>query len=193
MSVEFYNQNASDFFSTTVNADMSETIKIFIDNLSEKTGEILDLGCGSGRDSKHFLQLGYKVTSIDLSPALAKKASQYIGQDVIVADMREIDFTDRFIGIWACASLLHLTEAEILETLKRCYKALKIDGTLYASFKLRENNYEKENRKFTCFTREKFLNLIKESEFYSKIIFETGDVRRLREGEIWLNIILKKN
>ncbi|MGL5797825.1 MAG: class I SAM-dependent methyltransferase [Cetobacterium sp.] len=193
MSVEFYNQNASDFFSTTVNADMTKTIKIFVDNLSEKVGEILDLGCGSGRDSKRFLQLGYKVTAIDLSPALAKKASQYIGQDVIVADMREIDFTDRFIGIWACASLLHLSEPEILETLKRCYKALKIDGTLYASFKLREKSFEKENRKFTCFTREKFLNLIKESEFYSKIIFETGDVRSSKEGELWLNIILKKN
>lgn len=193
MSVKFYNDNAEDFFNSTVNADMSATYNIFEDNLSEKSGEILDLGCGSGRDSKHFLDSGFTVTALDLSPILAEKASQFIGQKVIVADMKDLNFQDRFIGIWACASLLHLKEAEVLETIKRCHRALKKDGVLYASFKYGENNYKKDGRSFTCFTRDKFLNLIERLDFYYKATFETGDVRPGRENEKWLNVILKKS
>lgn len=192
MSVEFYNNNAEDFFNNTVNANMSATYNIFEDNLLEKNGEILDLGCGSGRDAKHFLDSGFSVTALDLSPILAKKASQFIGQDVIVADMKDLNFQDRFIGIWACASLLHLSEDEVFETIKRCHKALKKDGVLYASFKYGENNYEKDGRSFTCFTRDKFLNLIEGLDFYYRATFETGDVRPGRENEKWLNVILKK-
>lgn len=193
MSVKFYNDNAEDFFNNTVNADMSATYNIFEDNLSEKNGEILDLGCGSGRDAKHFLDSGFTVTALDLSPILAEKASQFIGQKVIVADMKDLNFQDRFIGIWACASLLHLKEEEVLETIKRCHKALKKDGVLYASFKYGENSYEKDGRSFTCFTRDKFLNLIEGLDFYYRATFETGDVRPGRENEKWLNVILKKS
>lgn len=193
MSVKFYNDNAEVFFNNTINADMSATYSIFEDNLSKKNGEILDLGCGSGRDAKHFLDSGFSVTALDLSPILAKKASKFIGQDVIVADMKELDFQDKFIGIWACASLLHLSEDEVLDTLKRCHKALKKDGVLYASFKYGENSYEKDGRSFTCFTRDKFLNLIEELDFYYRATFETCDVRPGRENEKWLNVILKKS
>lgn len=193
MSVKFYNDNAEYFFDSTVNADMSAAYNIFEDNLPEKTGEILDLGCGSGRDSKHFLDSGFIVTALDLSPVLAEKASQFIGQEVIVADMKDLNYKGRFIGIWACASLLHLSEEEVLETIKRCHKALKKDGVLYASFKYGENNYEKDGRNFTCFTRDKFLNLIEGLDFYYKATFETCDVRPGRENEKWLNVILKKS
>lgn len=192
MSVEFYNNNAEDFFNNTVNADMSATYSLFEENLSDVNGEILDLGCGSGRDAKHFIDKGYEVTALDLSPVLAEKASKYIGQKVIVGDMKDLDYIDRFIGIWACASLLHLTESEVLETVKRCHKALKKDGVLYASFKYGEKNYEKDGRSFTCFTRDKFLNLIEGLDFYYRATFETGDVRPGRENEKWLNVILKK-
>lgn len=192
MSVKFYNDNADDFFNNTVNADMSATYKIFEEKFSEKAGEILDLGCGSGRDAKHFLDEGFTVTALDLSPVLAEKASEFIGQKVIVADMKDLDFQDKFIGIWACASLLHLREDEVLETLKRCHKALKKNGVIYASFKYGESNYEKDGRSFTCFTKDKFLDLIKDLEFCCYEIFETGDVRPGREKERWLNVILKK-
>lgn len=192
MSVKFYNDNAEEFFNNTVNADMSATYSLFEENLSDIDGEILDLGCGSGRDAKHFIDKGYKVTALDLSPVLAEKASKYIGQQVIIGDMKDLDYNDRFIGIWACASLLHLAEDEVFETIKRCHKALKKDGVLYASFKYGENNYEKDGRSFTCFTRDKFLNLIEGLDFYYRATFETGDVRPGRENERWLNVILKK-
>lgn len=192
MSVKFYNENAENFFKDTVKADMSYNYNYFIKNLSEETGEILDLGCGSGRDSKYFIELGYKVTAIDLSPVLAEKASKYIGQGVIVIDMKNIDFKDKFIGVWSCASLLHLSYEEILETLNKIYTSLKNNGVVYASFKVGSQDYEKNDRKFTCFTKERFSKLLEKSDFYLEDIFETSDVRVGRGDEKWLNVILKK-
>lgn len=194
MSVLFYDTNADDFFTNTINSNMQQLYTIFEENIPKKhlqPWEILDLGCGSGRDSKYFISAGYKVTALDFSKILAQKASAYIGQEVIVKDMRQIDYLDKFIGIWACASLLHLTETEILATLQKCLAALKKDGVLFASFKYGESNYQKDGRSFTCFTQEKFLNLVETLNCPIQT-FVTPDVCPERANEKWLNILLKK-
>lgn len=191
MTKDYYNKNAQEFFNQTVKADMSELYDIFLKNLPYNQGKILDLGCGSGRDSKYFLNSGFEVVAMDISEELGKRASEYIGQKVIIQDMRELNYQDEFIGIWACASLLHLDENEIVETLRKIFKSLKKDGVVYISLKYGDKNYEKDGRKFTCFTYEKFIKLGK--EFENKILqwFITEDVRADRKNEKWFNIVLK--
>lgn len=157
MSVNFYNENAENFFSQTVRADMGLLYEKFLSKLPTTKGKILDLGCGSGRDSKHFKELGFEVVALDLSEELAKKASEYIGQKVIVQDMRDLEFEDEFIGVWACASILHLPVDDIEIVFKKVFKSLKKDGIFYLSFKYGENDYIKDGREFTCFTKEKFI------------------------------------
>ena len=193
MTKDYYNKNAQEFFNQTVKADMSKLYDIFLKNLPYNQGKILDLGCGSGRDSKYFLNSGFKVVAMDISEELGKRASEYIGQKVIIQDMRELNYQDEFIGIWACASLLHLDEDEIIETLRKIFKSLKRDGIVYISFKYGDKNYEKDGRKFTCFTYEKFIKIGKELE--NKILqwFITEDVRADRKNEKWFNIVLKKS
>lgn len=191
MTKDYYNKNAQEFFNQTVKADMSELYDIFLKNLPCNEGKILDLGCGSGRDSKYFLDSGFELVAMDISEELGKRASEYIGQKVIIQDMRNLHYQNEFIGVWACASLLHLDEDEIIETLRKIFKSLKRDGIVYISFKYGDKNYEKDGRKFTCFTYEKFIKLGK--EFESKILqwFITEDVRADRKNEKWFNIVLK--
>lgn len=76
MSVKFYNENAEKFFNQTVKADMSYLYSKFLEKLPQKNGKILDLGCGSGRDSKYFKELGFEVIALDMAEELAKIASR---------------------------------------------------------------------------------------------------------------------
>ena len=192
MSVNFYNENAENFFSQTVRADMGLLYEKFLSKLPTTKGKILDLGCGSGRDSKHFKGLGFEVVALDLSEELAKKASEYIGQKVIVQDMRDLEFEDEFIGVWACASILHLPVDDIEIVFKKVFKSLKKDGIFYLSFKYGENDYIKDGREFTCFTEEKFIKCFPEHIDNIIDIFQTSDVRVGREEEKWFNIVMCK-
>ena len=68
-TLKFYNDNAADYFKATKDGDMSEAYNRFL-MLLPKEAFILDFGCGSGRDSKYFIEHGYRVTAIDGSKEL---------------------------------------------------------------------------------------------------------------------------
>ena len=132
-TLNYYNENAKKYFDTTVNADMSKSYEFFLKYV--KSGRILDLGCGSGRDSLYFKNLGFDVTAVDGSVELCKLASEYTGLDVRCMrfeDLREIGYYD---GIWASASLLHVDRRFLLDVLKKTRDALKQSGYMYAALK----------------------------------------------------------
>lgn len=99
---------------------------------------VLDLGCGGGHDSLAMQQHGLDVTACDGSAELAREAENRIGRTVAVIRFQEIDWQDRFDGIWAEASLLHVPRAELTDVLARIRRALKPGGHLQASFKAGE-------------------------------------------------------
>lgn len=78
-----------------------------------------------GRDSKHFIEKGYTVTAFDASGIMCEYASKLTGQEVRKLTFQEIDYQDCFDGIWACASLLHVLEDEMVTVLKNIAAALK--------------------------------------------------------------------
>ncbi len=191
-TIEYYNKNTKLFVSSTKDVSFNKMQEMLLKYL--KKGEhILDLGCGSGRDSKAFLEGGYKVTALDGSEKLCKIASEYIGQDVIYSTFEEFESDIKFDGIWACASLLHLPYEELKEVMKKISNMLKENGYFYLSFKYGEFEGERNGRYFTDMTEEKFKELIKDMPQYDLVEAHiTSDVRPLREEEKWLNVILKK-
>ena len=62
-TLSYYDENASAFCEGTRNADMSETRGRFLQYL-KPNALILDAGCGSGRDSKAFMESGYALATI---------------------------------------------------------------------------------------------------------------------------------
>jgi hypothetical protein len=70
------------------------------------------------------------VTAFDALSALAGLASEHCGLPVEVRRFQEVDWEGRFDGIWACASLLHVSMAELPEVLRRLGRVLKPDGVL---------------------------------------------------------------
>lgn len=65
---------------------------------------VLDAGCGSGRDSKHFIEKGYTVTAFDASETMCECASKFTGQEERKLTFQEMDYQNCFDGIRACAS-----------------------------------------------------------------------------------------
>ena len=113
---------------------MSEQYGKYLQWLS-KGSKILDLGCGSGRDSKFFIERGFDVTPVDGSGEMCLRAEKIIGKKVRKLTFDELDYDGVFDGVWACASLLHVKKDEMNETLKRVSRSMKPDGVLYISFR----------------------------------------------------------
>jgi SAM-dependent methyltransferase len=190
--IDYYNQNAEKFYQDTINVDMSDLYKPFLELLPSNS-HILDAGCGSGRDSLYFLRQGYKVTAFDASEELAKIASQLIKQPVLNISFQQIKFDNEFNGIWASASLLHINRNEIDDVLKLLAKSLKQNGILYSSFKYGNKEYEKDGRYFNCYDEDSITELLDEQKDLSLYkTWRSDDARPNRNEEVWLNCLIRK-
>lgn len=188
----YYNKNAADFIKTTQGVDFHQIQDIFLSYLSEGAS-ILDFGCGSGRDAKRFKDLGYQITAVDGSEELCKVAAKYIGIPVRKMLFQELDDQEKYDGIWACASILHLSKNELADVLQKMCRALKNNGIIYTSFKYGTFEGERNGRYFTDLTEDSFRILLRSVRGLSvEKLWLTGDVRKDRGNEKWLNIILRK-
>lgn len=188
---QYYDNNSTDFFESTVNADVSALYEHFLTYIPHG-GTILDFGCGSGRDTKSFLDMGYIVEAIDGSAELCKLAREHTGTNVHCMDFDDLCVKEKFDGIWACASLLHIPLQDLPGVFQKMCLALKCSGIIYASFKYGDNEGERDGRYFTDMTDERFNSLI--SQLYGLNIIDkwySEDVRPDREV-IWFNVILRK-
>lgn len=192
-TLNYYNQNADSFIQGTVSVDFSQVQDKFLERLN--VGDyILDFGCGSGRDTKYFLKKGMVVDAIDGSVNLCKLASEYIGIKVRNILFQELDEQEKYDGIWACASILHLSKEELSVVLDKMIAALKKNGIIYTSFKYGDFEGERNGRYFTDFTVESFKEFIENVADVEIVEYWiTGDVRQGRGEERWLNIILQKH
>ena len=186
----YYNLNAQDFIDATINIDMSSIYMRFLEYLPPK-GRILDIGCGSGRDLKFFREKGYDVIGIEPSIELYEFAKEYSGCEVKNIDIQSINPQDRFDGIWASASLLHLTRQEIRDTFFKISHAIKSDAIIYCSFKYGDFEGEREDgRYFTHLTEESFSNILDQVPFLAIREIWVDDDRRPDRKDQWLNALV---
>jgi 2-polyprenyl-3-methyl-5-hydroxy-6-metoxy-1,4-benzoquinol methylase len=192
-TLDYYNENAGAFVAGTIGVDFRQTQDRFLHRL-DAGDYILDFGCGSGRDTKYFLNEGYKVDATDGSDELCRMASEYTGIQVKQMLFQELDAHEKYNGIWACSSILHLPKQELRIVLEKMSTALKKNGVIYTSFKYSEFEGERNGRFFTDFTIDTFKEFMKKID-HLKIeeYWLTSDVRPGRGEEKWLNLILRKN
>lgn len=190
-TLDYYNQHADAFVQGTVSVDFKETQDKFLGALHGK--KVLDFGCGSGRDTKYFLDVGLDVTAIDGSEKLCKSASEYTGIQVRQMLFQDLDEVNQYDGIWACSSILHLPKEELKGVLSQMIEALVPNGVIYTSFKYGTFEGERNGRFFTDFTIETFQDFIQGMDYIAiEEYWITGDVRPGRESEQWLNLLLRK-
>lgn len=191
MSVNYYNQQAATYYSATVDVDMQPVYQRFLPYLPEG-GHILDAGCGSGRDAKKFMDLGFKVTAFDASKELVNLAKQHSGLAIKHSTFIDFSTATPVNGIWACASLLHLPLSELAATLNHLAKFLVEGGAFYCSFKYGQNEISRDGRHFTNLDETQLEQLIKNLPLTLAEYWISGDLRPGREQEAWLNAVLIK-
>ena len=192
-TLNYYNQNASSFIENTISVPFTDTQDAFLSCLSARA-LILDFGCGSGRDTKYFLEHGYPVEAVDGSAELCKYASAYTGIPVKQMLFQDLNETNRYDGIWACSSILHLPKLELLSVMGKMTAALKRNGVIYTSFKYGTFEGERNGRYFTDMTEETFAELKRSlPELTTEKTWITSDARPGRGNEKWLNLILRRN
>lgn len=137
--VSFYDNNAKSYATQTLNLTFDSHIESFMRRLPPE-GRVLDVGCGAGRDLKHFKDNGFNASGLDISNRLAEIATKHSGCCVVVGSVLDMVIEDKFDGVWASASLLHLTDEELSEALQRILKCLKVGGIFSLSLKVGEGS-----------------------------------------------------
>jgi SAM-dependent methyltransferase len=172
---------------------MQEIYEPFFNELAPGA-HILDAGCGSGRDTKAFLERGYLVTAIDASPEMAKLATALTGHPCEILSFQQMQFHETYDGIWACASILHVPKHEMLDVIRRFTNALKVGGALYISLKQgKGERIVEDGRFFNFYTEDSFNEVLKNFPMLNKIRFwRTEETRSRRHVAPWLNYMVRK-
>jgi 2-polyprenyl-3-methyl-5-hydroxy-6-metoxy-1,4-benzoquinol methylase len=192
VTLDYYNNNAKKYFDTTVTANMSRAYNMFLKYVIDN-GLILDFGCGSGRDSKYFLEKGYRVECIDGSLELSKLASEYLGINVNCMDFFEFSEFNKYDGVWACASLLHVKREKLLEILIKIRDSLKENGILYVSFKDGTGEEIVDGKYYNYLTYNDFLDIINIAGNLELLEFDNSKtVLNNTESRTWNNFVLIK-
>lgn len=134
MMCEYYEMNAKPYAEETFSVDMSEQYRRFLPLLRERA-RILDVGSGSGRDACYFQKKGYQVTALEPSKNLCREIRKVFSGKIVCSDIQSYRPNQRFDGIWACASFLHLQEKEVFSFFERIDLYLNDSGIIYLSGK----------------------------------------------------------
>lgn len=191
MTINYYQNHAQRFFADTMNVDMASLYAPFIAHLP-LGARVLDAGCGSGRDARAFAEMGYQVEAFDASSEMVRLATQHSGLAVKQMTFSDVDATDRYDGIWCCASLLHVEAHALPQAMRTLAQALKPGGIWYVSFKYGEQEREKEGRHFSDFTESTLTALVNGLANAQVASMWTTQDKRPDRDETWLNALLRK-
>jgi SAM-dependent methyltransferase len=130
-----YNERAEAFWDGTRDHDVSQNIAALLRHVEAAPPlELLDFGCGPGRDLKTFRSLGHHATGLEGSAQLAALARAHSGCEVLEQNFLDLQLPgNRFDGVFANASLFHVPSQALPQVLRALHQALKPNGVLFSS------------------------------------------------------------
>ncbi len=127
-------------------SDIDRALKLAGDPVNPN---VLEIGCGDGRDAREIIKRTKNYTGFDISKELIKLAREHVpGAHFEVCDASTYDYSQNLDVVFAFASLLHLDKTEVKKVLRSIHKALRTGGVLYISLKYKPEYAEisKEDR-----------------------------------------------
>ena len=130
-----YDQRAQAYRDGTRDHDVSQNIGALLGSIETAPPfELLDFGCGPGRDLATFTSLGHRATGLEGATQLAAMARAHSGCKVLEQNFLALDLpADRFDGVFANAVLFHVPTQELPRVLGQLHATLKPGGVLFSS------------------------------------------------------------
>lgn len=185
----WYNSADNEWITTTRQVDVSEHYSVFL-NAINKDVHILDLGCGAGRDSLYFHNLGFKVDAIDNSKYMCELTNTYTQGQVQVYEMDITNFNPpyKYDAIWAMASLVHADDKELDAMLERISNILKPNGVFYTMLKEVDHEWtDAKGRYYNAIDADKLTTKLEKYGFAINTIYTTED--KLGRPEKWICVL----
>lgn len=134
-TIGYYQANAESFWQNTKDHDVTQNYSALLENLPQnKSLNILDFGCGPGRDVLYFKNLNHHVTGLDGSSNFCKMANKLTGCKILNQDFLELSLDTKFFdGIFANAAIFHIPGSELQRVLIELGHSLKKEGILFSS------------------------------------------------------------
>jgi SAM-dependent methyltransferase len=192
-TLDFYAAEASAYGARSDGLGISKSLTAFLAELP-KGAAVLDLGCGTGRDTRALIDAGMQVTAVDGSPEMAREAERRLGIAVRVQLFEDVDDVAAFDGIWANASLLHVPRAGLPTVFARVYRALKPGALLYASFKSGDTDgRDKLGRYYNYLDAGELTDLLRDAGAWRSIDINQGRGKGYDGTETgWLQALARK-
>lgn len=191
-TLQYYSQNASSYAADTSKRSMAAAIDWFSSFL-QSDANVIDIGCGGGRDLRAFRRQGFNAVGLDVSAELAAIAAEFSGCPVVIADMRAMPFASGcFDAVWAAASLLHIDHEDIPAALAEIRRVLKPGAYFFSSVKQGDGQRrEADGRLFSYFRRDEW------SEFQARVglsVFDhsTDDNDAESPDRSWVSTIARR-
>lgn len=192
LTIEFYDAHAREFFDRTVVIDVTPAINRFLKYVPI-SGSILDAGCGSGRDIKTFLELGYDVTAFDASVEMVKLATEYTKHSIESLSFADMTFEDVFDGIWCCASLVHIPSTDLPRILNNFVRALRGGGIWFLSFMYGDWEDFRGERFFLHQTEDSLSAYLQKAGDLTILEWKVEKSYENGKSRDWLQCIVRKN
>ncbi|MES2817542.1 MAG: methyltransferase domain-containing protein [Pseudomonadota bacterium] len=135
LTLQHYEQCAEDFREGTRGHDVSQNVAALLRHIQTAAPyQLLDFGCGPGRDLRTFTALGHHATGLDGCARFVEMARADSGCDVWQQDFLALDLpAERFDGIFANAVLFHIPGQALPRVLGQLHATLKPGGVLFSS------------------------------------------------------------
>ncbi len=157
---------------------------------------ILDAGCGTGRDTDVFSEEGYTAYGIDFSPKMIKEAKKHYKGKFLVRDILNTKFKDeKFDGIWANASLIHMPKDKLVLALREFFRILKPNGFLFFNvmkgskdmIEIEKKNFYEGKLPISFYEKDEISELVSNNGFHVvKTYVETDDTHE------WIDLLCRK-
>jgi SAM-dependent methyltransferase len=188
-AVDFYQRYFQAYHDRTVGVDPSAFLVPLAKHLAPGN-HVLDIGCGSGRDSKWLKERGFSVTGFERSKGLAALARRHAGCTVVEGDFEVYDFSRLQVdALLLCGALVHIPHARFEGVFKNILKALKPGGKLLVSLKQGTGVTAADDGRMFYYWQAKDAETVFARQKLFVLEFQTG-ASRINRSDIWLSWVL---